>query len=390
MVDLISPRKKGISFSILLLALEIIFCFSNNHTALFISDYFIFILGFVAIELLNNGLSFTYKSIKWMVLLIWLICASLLFVDILDRGTLLSYAVWLLFLVASANRKWNLKEVYCLMTSFIIGSIIMSVILLVLRHQYRYIGSYRYTIKFFSNMEIDPNYLASFLYIGLIFALYFIFNNKTSKYRAWLLISATVILAAIVMSGSRAAYVAVALSAFGVLVDFLKKSKNKVTIIVILIMMLPILLIIVISLIPPEILSRFNIASLVDGSNKRRVSHWIAAGNAILNNPILGYGAAHTVSILTIYANHSSDAHNTVLTLILHFGLIGAIPIFKEFFDVIKLTLKKKATFIFFSFAGYLFINLIVANHLGISFWIPLILIRQLICLEEKVPSIRE
>ena len=143
---------------------------------------------------------------------------------------------------------------------------------------------------------------------------------------------------------------------------------------VLILFMAFVLLVIIISFLPEEILERFSLSSLNDESNSKRISHWIAAVEAFAKKPILGYGASHTMTILTQYASHVSDAHNTVLTFLLHFGLVGFLPICILFLQIfMRLSKAGNKVWLFF-FGGYIFINLIIANHLGISFWIPLVL----------------
>lgn len=366
-------KKQNISICVIFLFLEILLCFLANHSALFIADYYIFLIMFICFMLMKSNIVIHMNPL--MLSFVTIVISSLLFLNIIDRGTFLSYLIWLTVMILSLEHKFSNKELILLMWGFILGSLIMSIILIIQQHHYKYEGSFRFTIQILNNEEIDPNYLAAFIYIGLVFSLYQ-FANGVGKMKIILLIIGLIELFAIFITGSRAVYVALIFVFIGLF--FNKSSSKKSTSKLLILVSIAILAIIAASNLSENVLSRFDFSTLMDESNRLRLKHWGAAGVAFFKNPFIGYGASHTMTILSTYANHTSDAHNTIFTLALHFGLIGVVPIFSILLGIFKRFVKHRDTMLVWSYIGFIFINLIVANHLGVSFWLPILLFYQL------------
>lgn len=368
-------KVESVSLGVFFLFMEIVFCFINNHKALFIADYYIFLLLFVGYILFKRQGTMRIHPI--MLSLIIVFVTSLLFFSMVDRGTLLSYIIWIIVMNLGLSYKFNKKELSCMMWGFVIGSLIMAILVIAQQHHFYYPGSYRFSIQLFNNEEVDPNYLAAFMYLGAIFSIHNLLDKKQKK-KYLLTLFLIIILIAIFMTGSRAVYVALAIALFGIMLRTLKNGKKNGGSILLFLLVCFLLVIIVSTKISDEIIERFDFSTLMDASNLKRLQHWKAAVIAFFKNPLLGYGASHTMSILSTFANHSSDAHNTFFTILLHFGLIGSIPIFSLLLKIFNRFRNKRSTEWFFYFLGFLFINFIVANHLGISFWLPILIFYQL------------
>ena len=372
---------KSVSMGVWFLCFLVFFVFINKHQALFIAHDFIPLILFIAYVCL-----FRYEDTKLSPILIsfgLLVFSSATHFDIFDSGTFFSYTIWLIVMGFSLENILKKEEISALMIAFILGSLVASVLVILQRHHYAYDGSFRFTIKVLNNDEIDPNYLASFLYIGVIFSLYKIHVQKKTKQKVLFFIAFIIIVFALFMTGSRAAYIAVACALLGYGVNVLKTTKHKIETLLAFVLIIVCCSLVVITKLSADTLERFNPKNLMDGSNIKRLAHWLAACKAFFKSPILGYGSAHTILILTKYANHVSDAHNTYLSILLHFGLIGSIPIIVLFFKTITAFVKKQDKEWLFYFMGFLFINLIIANHLGISFWLPLLVFYQISKKEE-------
>ncbi|OUQ80748.1 hypothetical protein B5E48_05035 [Massilimicrobiota sp. An105] len=383
MTNSINHKKvdNRVRLGIWFLFLEISMCVVNNHKALFIADYYVFIVLYIAAELFRRRFRLVVN--KMFIPLFVMLTMSVLFINSIDRGTLLSYVIWIMFMIIGLNSKLNSREICLLKWAFIVGSAIMAYFVITQQHHFYYPGSYRFTIQMFNNMEIDPNYLSAFMYIGAVFALDFILNQKVKKYKIVFILLELIILFAIFMASSRAVFVALLIAVFGVVTN--SKGKFRTPILILLII---VFIAILPNVLSEESIARFDFSSLRDESNAKRLSHWGAALLAFVKNPILGYGATHTMDILTRYAGHVSDAHNTLFTLLLHFGIVGFVPICLLFLKIIRNLRKQKQHEMLFYFFGYIFINLIIANHLGISFWIPLLLFYQMGLKKENIPNI--
>ena len=366
-------KKENISMCSILLFLEILLCFLANHSALFIADYYILLVIFIGCMLIRSNMKIQINPL--MLSLGIVVVSSLLFFNIMGRGTFLSYIIWLIVMIFSLEHKFSNNELALLMWGFILGSLIMSILLIIQQHHYKYEGSFRFTIQILNNEEVDPNYLASFIYIGVVFSLYQ-FVNKVGKMKIISLGIGIIEMFAIFQTGSRAAYLALVFLFIGLF--FNKSSSQKSTSKLLMLIAIVFLLIVAAFMLSEDVLNRFDFSTLMDASNLNRLQHWKAAAVAFFKNPLLGYGASHTMSILSTYANHLSDAHNTFFTILLHFGLIGSIPIFSLFFKIFSGFRNKRSNEWLFYFIGFLFINFIVANHLGISFWLPILIFYQI------------
>ena len=278
------------------------------------------------------------------------------------------------------NDEPNLRTIHMLMRSFVIGSIIISLMVIILRQNYYSstdIGL-RYTIKFWRNVTIDPNYLSSYLIIGFGMSVYIaLFTVGDYFKRKLYFVFSLIILFAIFMIGSRAGYVAVFVTTIGALSQLHKtgKGNRKILAAIAVPVILALLVVLLPMILPEEILHRFRISSLFDTSNSLRISHWMAAIECSLKKPILGYGAMHTMNILQEYSSHRGVAHNTYLTFMLHIGIPGTLIIICIMLSIFRKIHNMRNTYWLFFFIGFVFWNCIVENHLGITFWLPILLL---------------
>lgn len=273
----------------------------------------------------------------------------------------------------------NCRSINYLIQAFIIGSLIISLIVLIAQHQYLFDGSFRYTIQIGNNVDVDPNYLASYLYIGFAFCLYNIsFSKFVNRFSKMLyVIFALIILFAVFMTGSRSAYLAVGILTIGYFLELRKSMRFKKRFY--LFFLIPIIVfsifLVVENYFPDQILSRFDLVRLNDTSNANRLLYWKYALESFLHSPIIGFGAALTTDIILKYTSHVGDAHNTYLTFLLNFGLVGLLIVILWIWRVMKELIINRNKF-WISFVISFFLNsFIIANQLGISFWIPLLLI---------------
>lgn len=376
--------KERIDLRYSILVLYILFTFVDNHSALFISDYYIPLLLFVFLSFITKPVksifSVNYKSVSFLTLLILITLGTLMNFEDSDKGTYLSYLVWFVFLFIAMNDSPNIRTIRMIMKSFIFGSTIMSIMVIVLRQNYysSITLGLRYTIKFMGNVAIDPNYLASYLFVGFSASLFFaLFYKGTKTRRMCYYIPTIIILFAIIMIGSRAGYCAVLITLIGALMQLNKYGRgNRKLLVAITLPIIVALFIVVLPMILPEdILRRMSFKSLNDTSNSLRISHWIASFECVIKKPLFGYGSMHTLNILEVYASHLGGAHNTFLTFLLHLGIIGAFNIIGIITSVFSGLRRKKNLYWCFFLIAFVFINCIIENHLGITFWLPLLLL---------------
>lgn len=376
-----NQENNKISIPFLFLGLCIIGVFSNNHPALFIADYYIFLLVFLAcavIIIIKRGMVLYKNSMLSMAVLMiaTLFIASIFHLNDLDFGTMLSYVVWFLVIITGSQFQPSWKTIKYLMNSFFVASLIIVFMILAFKVQYVYQGSGRATIQFGSNVQIDPNYLANYMFVGLSFGLYLLSMDERKTIKKLYLLGVIAILWGIILTGSRAGLLCSIIVALGFVLQEMKDVSNakKIAILFLVPTLLLIAYFALMKFLPEGMLSRFAIASLRDSSNNRRLDHWYKAIIAAAKNP-LGYGAMHTMQILEKYTGSLADAHNTFLTIQLQFGVVGAIGFIVFFIKTCKNLFTNLHIFwLGFSFA-FILNNSIIANHLGISFWAVIMII---------------
>lgn len=369
-----------ISTPFFVLGLCIIGVFTNNHPALFIADYYILLLVFLAcvtIIIIKRGMViYKNRMLSMAVIMVITLCIGSIFhVNELDFGTLFSYIIWFLVIIYGSQLKFSWKTIKFLMYSFFSASLIIVFMIIAFKRQYVYQGSGRSTIQFGSNVQIDPNYLANYMFVGLSFGLFLLYTAQRKVIKKVCVLGIIVILWGIVLTGSRAGLLCSIISILGFALQHMKDASNAKK--VIILFLVPVLLILayylIIMYLPDEMLSRFAISSLRDSSNARRLDHWYKAIIAATKNPV-GYGSMHTMQILEKYTGSIADAHNTFLTIQLQFGIVGLISFVVFLFKTFKMLFVNLNTFWLGFVFAFILNNFIIANHLGISFWVVIMM----------------
>lgn len=383
MTELVANKKREkLHYPIIFIGLFLCFVFTCNHNALFISDYYIFLFlyiisAFIYMWMKNVPLRLGYQQKIIILLSLELLVLGIVNKQYMDRGVLLSYIAWFGFYFCALMMPCSKSDIKLIINSFITGAIACSLLVLIIKHEYIYEGSGRYTIQFFNNEEIDPNYLAEFLIIGGALSVSKLLLRKKTLLDIILLVAGTLIITiAIFYTGSRAGVLAYIVSLFGIFIKLCFNNRDMISIrkVIVFMTIAIVVLIIVALVIPREIYDRIFEMNLNDGSNSLRVQHWLNALKCWSMQPIFGYGPALTKELMISIMNHNGDAHNTYLTLLLQFGLVGFLMFFLLFIDVLKGLFNKENLVFLFILLGQVMASFIIANHLGISLWMTLLL----------------
>ena len=371
---MLSQKNAGVSVPFLLLGVFSLFVFLDNHNALFISDYYLMLsilicYGFAWV-LCGRTVYMSREATALICAAIYLVGVSFANYREVDRGTLLSYLLWFLSFFFLAILPSDKKSIDFVIACYMVGACIAALLVLIFRHPYGDTG--RFSILIPGNTEdVDPNYLGGFLFTAIALGL-FVIPKKTSQ-RILFVLFEFVILGGLALTGSRAAYLSVFIVFAGFLLQILRGKQKKYFWIALLVFLVAGG--IVFAVLPEEFRQRFSICSLFDTSNQYRLEHWGAALHAFSLKPIFGYGAAHTKTILSDYSGHVSDAHSTWLTFMLHFGTVGMILLGYVFWKIVRPIFKSKNILAIAFLLAFFINNFIIANHLGISFWLPLMLL---------------
>jgi O-antigen ligase len=268
----------------------------------------------------------------------------------------------------------NYSEIKILGNSFIVTGLILSFAILFFRYEY---GAGRYSISNIGT-AIDPNYLASFMCVPTIIALKRFLYPKSISYRLKYAVIASIILLAILLTGSRGAFLSLAVGSAILL--WYKSSYSPFYLIFLIGFGMLIL-----AFLPAELTDRFlNIYSYNDASNRVRIERWTTALNYIKEHPLFGYGPIRTYDIL---AMGQGIAHNSYLGIALQFGCIGLVFFLTILFKCIKYCLTKDMFLFLAILAAILITSLIIENSASLALWLPLTYICAAVNLKIKRPD---
>ncbi|MBE6576639.1 MAG: hypothetical protein E7653_00700 [Ruminococcaceae bacterium] len=171
----------------------------------------------------------------------------------------------------------------------------------------------------------NPNYLAAYLCAVFPFALYCAINRETTKERSLYSWASVLIVACIVFTWSRAAWIAVIVCS---IVFFMIRSRKTVRYIIGVLCTIPFLIFII----PDNILTRFmSIGDLADSSTLYRVYTWIGSIKMIKDNLLggIGYGTEAFAEVYPSYAyagiEEAVHSHSLYLQIIISMGIGGIL-----------------------------------------------------------------
>ncbi len=362
----LSLKKTLEFFFTLCVFAELVLCFLNSDRYFQLSGYYYPLFG----ALLFGGLvSLRQKTVHInqiltiiFVFYIMLICA---FNGSYNAGYLYSYLCLLLFFYVMNSDAISSKTVYRMVCFYIIGAMIIVLLMIVFRVRYYEEVANRITIQVLGRPKIDPNYLAAYLVGPAVFSLvlYFKLSKKVFIY-AFIFIAVGILL-----TGSRAALLALILALLPYTFYIRKRVNNRLLFGVVIVLFFVIFVTLSLT---SDIFSRFKISGLFDGSNYRRVELWGNAWEAIMQRPIFGYGITPSSQIIGEATGEYGPAHNTFLEIWLQTGMIG---LFFMFFFIIMPVLRNPSCFSKSILIGTLFTVLMISAEATLFFWINIVFI---------------
>ena len=367
--------KEKISLPILFFGLFILFTFYSNNRYWGITEYYFFPL-----MIIGSSIMFFmkyYKTIKvnlehvCMLFLIYLLVYKLLsFGTNIDRGVYLSYILFMIMFLLITQIKVNKREIRYLVNSYIISALIISLLIIIFRRELDgWVGTYRYTLKFYNHVYIDPNYISAFINIAVVFSLNRVFYHRDKVMKAVYLAITLLISGAVFLTGSRAGIIALFLC-YGVVLAINLKIKSAF----IGLFCMVSLAVLVILYLPDEMTQRvFNISSYLE-TNQTRIMNWIHGIEAFLERPVLGYGIMESQNILKTYFGYSRAVHNTYLAFLIHFGMVGTFFMAVIFLNILIKIFKSKLRVMTATLLSLLFTSIMIENNITLTFWIVLIL----------------
>ena len=183
---------------------------------------------------------------------------------------------------------------------------------------------------------MDPNYLAALFIFPFLVCFYRCLRERYNvKY--WLILFT--LSGGVFAMGSRGTYLSLVV---GMMVIFMTTQRNIGNFIKGLLVFF-ILLLVAIPFLSPEQLARMNPDNAADGSNTLRLALWFTCWDIFMSSPILGRGGDAMIALGMQYgAPLNLIAHNTYLTLLADYGLIGITLFMVPFFMIVSKTVEKR------------------------------------------------
>lgn len=254
-----------------------------------------------------------------------------------------------------------------LINSYLISSLIISLLILISKTELDgWVNTHRYTIKSIDTY-IDPNYIASFISIGLIIAFNKVLINIKKKIFYFNLIIVIINLNAIFYTGSRAAILTIFIC---LVISCIIQKKYKILILLSIILILILLLKVEHSYIIDRILNNY-----LDGSNIKRMNNWFYGIKSILKKLILGYGFIDSSTILNLNFGYNSAIHSTYILMLSSFGIIGVIPFIIILANIIKDFFNKELKIFLSVIISLGITSIFIEQNLTITFWMSVIIL---------------
>lgn len=184
--------------------------------------------------------------------------------------------------------------------------------------------------------EMDPNYLSA-LFIFPVLIVFYRCLRKKFKFKdiAMLLLLALGVLG----MGSRGAFMAIAVGGGIIYIKGQKSIKSIFTSAIVLLIVISIVTL----FLSPERINRYDVNTMADGSNLLRFQLWQACWDIFMSDPLWGRGGNAMLALGLQYgAPLNLIAHNTYLTVLADYGLIGMTFFITPYFILILRSVIKK------------------------------------------------
>lgn len=387
-------RKRKISLSVtsrglmlLMLCLHCTFTFFNPDAYMGIADYFVFLAMYIVFSVFANKKLVLKQDVKYVLALICYLMISLMNAasqGIFSTGYFFSYAIYLIVMMIMLSQDYTEIEIKRLINAYVISAVVIAVLLFVQRYDYYGSGNERHTIKILTHDVFDPNFLAAFLVAPAILA----FSKIVYHFSFRNMIAFLVIIAGILYTSSRGAFLSAIMGIGIVILGFFRESKSgKHMMIVAFVLLLGCFL--VVEFIPNNSLIRIiNFKSYYDGSNAKRLLDWKLGMMAFFKRPILGYGLQGEMSIIKKALGMNYISHNTFIAFLLQFGIAGFSIILAcvlRLFRNIKSNSVLKGVLL-----STMAVSIFISAEVALAFWIPIMFVAVISMYERRSRTTNE
>lgn len=170
-------------------------------------------------------------------------------------------------------------------------------------------------------VEQDPNYVGYLFLIPMAVAVQGVLRHGTLRRRLCYLVLAVVILFCVMMTGSRGAFLGIAVIVAVCVLQRFRRMSTRILFCLAMALMAALAYGYVLSLLPDYIAARFSVRDVIESRGTNRLDIWLDALAVVRANPgklLIGFGTGSSHHLLNGWA-----AHNLFIQLLLEGGIVG-------------------------------------------------------------------
>lgn len=353
--------------------MTMLFVYSVNERYFSIGNYFYFPVMVLLVGSYNLLSSYGRNSWKIFIgdfkiplTILYVLTSVFVFQKEYKSDVVFSYILLLGMFYVMTLSKLNEIDVKWIMYSFILSGLVLAILLLSQMRLAR-LDLLRFTVFYSESDFYDVNFLGGYIAIPALLSFYKGWVKKNSCGVILYKIATTIMIIAVLLTGSRGAMLGF-LVGVGILLMNRKMILQGLFLAGLFVLLTPLL--------PDFLYERLFENSYDDGSNSQRIEDWMAGLNAFVKSPLLGNGCDWPEDIIYRELRLKLTAHNTYITFLMHFGIIGIGFLLSIFYPMVVVIVRNKnMRGLLAMLASLLFISIMIEATLSIIFYIPLIVI---------------
>lgn len=337
-----------------LLGLTMILIFTCSDKYFNVGDWYL--LPFIIILIGLSNITYDFIKSKKMIkldsmnycmifIMLYVLFSSFILRLPYKSDTVLSYVFLFLLLLVLSLTQFSREQIKFVIKCYIASAVIITIIMLIQRAT-PYPGELRFSIYYSETGFYDVNFLAAYIAVPALLS----FNNamlrkdKDGKIKFYAITA--IILLGVFLTGSRGGLLGFVIGALFIacvnkeitfekikeIIEIKKLKKPKLRTIILVALGIALLYLVL----PRELTDRFFVQSYNDGSNQKRLQHWIYSIQSFIKQPIFGSGITWTEDVIVRNFGAHYTSHNTFLAALMQFGLVGIIPYMMIFIMPIK------------------------------------------------------
>lgn len=227
----------------------------------------------------------------------------------------------------------------------------------------------------------DPNYINGYLLFGVINSLEILLNKNSIRLKIFALLELFIYFYVSFLTGSRGGLLAIVASfAIYFLIYIINSKRIRYYLRSLIFLSITLLLIyLIISLLPNDLLSRFEISNIIQGRASKRFDIWensfyiFKYSNTF--NKLFGFGAGTIQTIFGSLINLKVVAHNIFIEQLLEVGIFGLLLYMLFIFHTVKKSVKEQDYFSTAVIIGFIVLSLSTSLYGFKPYWNAIIFV---------------